>query len=110
MLPKKNRADKKTIEKIFKRSFFLSSPNLNFRYFKSKNEEGHKISFIVPKTISKKAVERNSLRRKGYINLQKNLSLIPFPVNGVFSFRKKNIENIENEIKNIFKEISNKTN
>jgi len=40
MLPKKNRADKKTIEKIFKKSIFIGSHSLNLKYFFNKDFVG----------------------------------------------------------------------
>lgn len=105
MLPKKNRADKKDLEEVFKKGLFAASPLLTFRYVKIKNSQNFKISFIAPKTVNKSAVKRNFLRRRGYIALEKNLGGLPFPVIGAFIFRKNNIENLENEIKNIFNKI-----
>ncbi|MEK7459718.1 MAG: ribonuclease P protein component [Patescibacteria group bacterium] len=105
MLPKINRVDRKQIQQIFKFGSIIHSPNLTFRYLKDKNIKNYKISFIVPKTVSKSAVQRNSLRRRGYIALEKNIHLLSFPIIGVFIFKKQNIENLENEIKNIIKKI-----
>ncbi len=102
MLPKKNRANRKDLDKVFKKALFLASPNLTFRYLKDKDV---KISFIVNKTVSKRAVKRNSLRRKGYDMVQKSLILLPFPVLGVFLLKKDNIDNLEHEIKDIFNKI-----
>lgn len=105
MLPKKNRVSSKEIQQIFKFGKILHSPIFIFRYFKNENIKNNKISFIVPKTISKSAVKRNLLRRKGYIIIKKLFNLIPHPTIGVFVFKKQNTENIENEIKNIIKKI-----
>jgi len=103
MLPKNNRANRKDLDKVFKKGSFLASQNLTFRYIKYKI---NKISFVTPKTVSKSAVNRNSLRRKGYLALRKYIKTIPFPVVGVFLFKKNNIENLENEIKNILNKIN----
>ena len=111
MLPKKNRANKKDIEKLFKNRGFFFSPNLTFRYSKlSIPGMDSRISFIVPKKVTKSAVLRNKLRRIGYIALEKHLNLLNMPVSGVFSFTKNNTENIENEIKDLLSKVSNKFN
>lgn len=110
MLLKKNRLDKKTLSKVFKEGRFVNSASLSLKYLKTNTIEENKISFVVPKAISKSAVKRNFLRRKGYNSLKKNINLIPFSMKGVFIINNKNIENIENEIKNIFKKISDKNN
>lgn len=106
MLPKKNRVDKKTIEKIFKKGKFVNSLNLTFKFIKTNGER--RISFITPKTISKKAVIRNSLRRRGYIILKKYFNKFPIGITGVFIFKKyqDDVLIIENEIKNILNKIN----
>jgi ribonuclease P protein component len=106
MLPKGKRADKKTIAQIFKAGKFVGSQNITFKYLKFAIPGGFKISFIVPKAVSRSAVVRNSLRRQGYLALQKNIHLIPSDTAGVFIFSKKKSENIENEIKNILSKVS----
>ena len=107
MLPKVNRANKKTVEMVFKSGKFVNSTNLSFKYIKSQSPSFN-ISFIVPKKIAKKAVERNHLRRLGYIALEKHLNNIISGLIGVFIFKK--VENnpliLENEIKNILHKIN----
>ncbi len=112
MLPKKNRNSRKTIEQIFKSGRFVSSPNLTFK-FTIKEDSEKMVSFITPKTISKKAVVRNLLRRRGYAVLKKYFEGLPTGLSGVFVFGKKSLEifggkkskkynpiqNLENEIK-----------
>jgi len=109
MLPKKNRADKKTIEKIFKKSIFIGSHSLNLKYFFNKDNTSPRVSFIVPKTVEKKATERNFLRRKGYLILEKYWNKIPNDFVGVFIFNKqkekKLLEVIEEDIKIILNKI-----
>lgn len=108
MLPKKNRADKKTIEKIFKEGRILSSPYFSLRFIRTNKKEGAQISFIVPKTVSKSAVKRNALRRKGYRILSKYIKDVPEGTLGAFIF-KKNLEDsevIENEVKNLLSKIN----
>jgi len=107
MLPKRNRADKKAIEKIFKEGRILNSPNLTFKYFKNQSKEV-RISFIAPKNIAKLAVKRNLLRRRGYIALEKHISRLPVGITGIFIFKKyqDNISILENEVKTIFTKIN----
>jgi ribonuclease P protein component len=66
MLPKKNRLDRKAIEVIFKQNNFINSSNLTFRFLKDFSIKETRTSFVVPKSICKKAVIRNLLRRRGY--------------------------------------------
>ncbi|MFZ2149940.1 MAG: ribonuclease P protein component [Minisyncoccia bacterium] len=102
MLPKKNRADKKTVEAVFKEGKFINSPDFTFKFINT-NTGSKKISIIVPKSVSKLAVKRNLLRRLGYSVLEKKLMDFPLGIQGVFVFKKyqDNILIIENEIKSI---------
>jgi len=111
MLPKKNRADKKAIEKIFKEGRFINSSNLTLKFLNNVHTGyGHaRVSFIVPKTVEKKATRRNSLRRKGYLILKKYWNKIPNDFVGVFIFNKIKegnlLKNIEEDIKAILNKI-----
>jgi len=102
MLSKKNRVDKKTIEKVFKEGKVFASTFLTFRFIETQLNK-KRISFIVPKNIAKLAVKRNSLRRRGYAVSEKYLEQFPFGLAGVFVFKKflEDTSIIENEIKNI---------
>lgn len=107
MLLKKNRADKKAIEKIFKEGKFVNSPNLTFKFILI-NKDERRISFIVPKNVAKLAVKRNFLRRRGYVVLKKHLSEFPLGLTGAFVFKKpiNSILELENEIKTILAKIN----
>jgi len=89
MLSKKSRADRKTIEKVFKNGKFINSPNLTLRFIRTQEDFQPQISFISPKSSSKKAVVRNLLRRRGYAVLKRHLGLIPPGVMGAFVFGSK---------------------
>lgn len=108
MLPKKNRADRKTVEKVFKSGNSLSSVNFSFRFSISPGLNTPKISIVVPKTLAKKAVDRNSLRRKGYFALEKYIKNFPKEIVGVIVFKKyqSNVSIIEDEIKKIISKIN----
>lgn len=84
MIPKQNRIDKKGFNLVFQEGLVLNSPIFVFKFKKSLDNKGH-FSFVVPKTIVKSAVKRNSLRRKGY-NVLKNKD---FPaITGIFIYKK----------------------
>ena len=125
MLPKKNRADKKAVEKIFKEGKFLNSLNLTFKYTKTLGDKSFssgqldsslptrkflypRVSVIAPKSVAKLAVKRNLLRRRGYDALGKYINQFPTNILGVFIFKKyqDDISIIENEIKNILSKIN----
>ena len=122
MLPKRNRADKKQIETIFKEGRFLTSPNLMFKFTSLQKglsfgaplrtvlkERGvPKISFIAPKSVAKLAVKRNLLRRRGYSALKKHINQFPAGLIGAFIFKKpiNSVLEIENEIKTILNKIN----
>ena len=106
MLPKKNRADKKVVERIFKEGRVINAPNLALRFVASRGPA--RISVIVPKSTAKKAVERNRLRRRGYSVLEKYIKQLPLGLAGVLIFKKyqEDFSIIEDEIKNIFNKIN----
>jgi len=108
MLPKKNRADKKAVEKIFKEGKFINSSFLTFKFILINNISPPRISFIIPKNIAKLAVKRNLLRRCGYSILEKYISQFPAGILGVFVFKKyqDDILILENEIEIILTKIN----
>lgn len=105
MLLKKNRVDRKSIEKIFKTGRFVNSPNLSFKFIINKDKIERRISFVVPKSVSKNAVKRNFLRRHGYFILRKHLADFPLGVNGVFLFKNFLTTELEKEIKIILNKL-----
>mgnify|MGYP001560012475 FL=1 len=107
MLPKKNRADKKALNKIFKEGKFLNSPSLAFKYISTPAPEP-RLSFVVPKSVAKLATKRNTLRRRGYIALRAHIGSLQPGTLGVFIFKRyqDQVETLENEIKAIFHKIN----
>ncbi|MFZ3011589.1 MAG: ribonuclease P protein component [Minisyncoccia bacterium] len=107
MLKKINRADRKTVENIFKKGKFLNSLNLTFKFLKI-TQEDKKISILVPKSVAKSAVKRNLLRRLGYRAMEKQIKSSPSGIIGVFIFKKyqEDVLVLENEIKDIFSKIN----
>lgn len=120
MFAKSNRASKKDIDEIFKDGSFINSPNLTFKFLLKKEISVKRISFIAPKSVSKRAVTRNKLRRLGYQILKNYMSFLPDGATGVFIFsknslvflkkpKKEAISKLEEEILSILKKLS-KTN
>ena len=108
MLSKKNRVDKKTVEKIFKEGKFVNSLHLTFKFILNSDSTPPRISFIAPKNAAKLAVRRNLLRRRGYAAIKKYLNSLPAGLAGVFIFKKyqDDILILKNEIKTILTKIS----
>jgi ribonuclease P protein component len=107
MLPKKNRLDTKTVEKVFTMGAFVNSPNLTLRFLKKRETQQARISVIVPKSTAKKATERNLLRRRGYAALSGMLSKFPVGFTGVLVFKKSiPILETKNEIETLIAKIN----
>ena len=107
MLLKKNRADKKMIDRIFSVGKFINSPSLTFKYILT-GKSVPRISFIAPKSIAKLAVKRNALRRRGYDVLKKEFHNVPNGLAGVFIFKKyeDDAEKLKREIETIISKIA----
>jgi ribonuclease P protein component len=83
MLSKKKRVTKELFPVILKKGGTLSTSLFSFRYIPS---EIPRYAFVAPKTVAKKAVDRNKLRRQGYAALRLyNLK----PCSGVFFYKKQ---------------------
>jgi len=118
MLPKKNRANKKTIDLIYKKGKTIFSPVLVLKYLKNTAPD-KKISFLVSRAVARRAVKRNLLKRRGYVVLEKYFSKIPVGFYGVFVYgkdslrffgekgknRNLSIENLSKEIENLINKI-----
>ena len=107
MLPRKNRVSTKVVEEIFKKGSFVNSPTLTFKFIKTNRPSPPAISFIAPKSVAKAPVQRNKLRRMGYLAIEEEIKQFPTGLTGVFVFRKQETskEAIENDIKTILGKI-----
>jgi ribonuclease P protein component len=105
MLPKNSRLTTQNVDEVFKNGRFAVSPSFTFKYI-LKNKGNTQISVIAPKSVAKLAVKRNSLRRKAYNSLRKNISIFP-PLLGALVFKKGDIDTdtIEHEINTILSKI-----
>ena len=91
MLPKTQRVGKELFPKIFSGGRSFSSPHLSVRVLPPASDGGvgiNKFSFTVSKTVSKKAVQRNLLRRRGYSAIKKTVKETSPGFVCVFSFKK----------------------
>ena len=86
MLKKGNRLDRSSIGKVFKEGCFISGKSLNFKFIISEDRFTRAVSFIVPKSISKRSRDRNLLRRRGYAILKESLADLPKGIKGAFIF------------------------
>lgn len=109
MLPKNNRADKKAIDKIFKKSLFVAEKSFNFKYILENKGISPRVSVVIPKNIEKSAAKRNLLRRKTYLFIEKYIKLLPSTVLGVLVLKNKDfsMKELEDGIKNIAKRLNN---
>ena len=107
MLPKKNRLDTKTVEKVFKMGTFINSQSLTLRFLKEKENLQIHISVVAPKSVAKRATERNLLRRRGYIALNGTISKFPPGFTGVLVFKKPiPLLEVKNEIEILLNKIN----
>jgi ribonuclease P protein component len=108
MLAKKNRADKKNVDLVFKNGRFLNLFLFSIRFFIQDSKKEAKISVIVPKNIAKLAVKRNRLRRITYGVLKDLIKFLPKGLVGVILFKKYEEDSslIKNEIEKIFDKLN----
>jgi ribonuclease P protein component len=99
MFPKKKRVTKELFQAVMKKGDTLSSPFFVFRYIRQ--DEPH-YAFVAPKSVAKKASDRNELRRRGYSALRS------FPIEhgvGIFFYKKQaqkaTFSQIKDDIKGI---------
>ncbi|MBU1557625.1 ribonuclease P protein component [Patescibacteria group bacterium] len=102
MLPKKNRLNKKLFDETFRKSRTYHSDSLYLKLSELEEKDDIKFAFVVPTKTSKKAAERNKLRRQGYNTINKYLDDIKKGYVVIF-FIKKDI--LEKKYKDFEKEI-----
>ncbi len=93
MISKKKRVTKELFLSVLKNGKILSSPLFLLRYTPSLESL---CAVVVPKSLVKRAVKRNSLRRKGY-NAIRILTLPPATL--LFFYKKEGINASSEEIR-----------
>lgn len=107
MTPKKNRGSAEDLKKVFKQGRSIAGTVLSFRFVQNPSPTPPKVSFVVPKTLTKSAVKRNTLRRRGYAALSSFLDQFPPGLVGAMVFRKGEAtkEEIQKDIVNVVKRL-----
>lgn len=84
MLPKKRKIGIRLFPIISRTGKNISSEHFSFRFVKTPGMRESRFSFVVSGKVSKKATERNLLKRRGYAIIQNNDALKQISVAGVF--------------------------
>lgn len=104
----------KKINRISSRKEFLEIKNKGkmnyspiFGWLSLKSDEGKKFGFVISKKISKKAVDRNKIKRRMAESIKKHLDDFEKGIRIVFLVKReilnKNIKEIEEEVKKCLK-------
>lgn len=95
MLPKKNRVSRALFATILKSGKVFHSNNISFRIVKTQKAVS-KFSFVVSRKVSKSAVIRNLLRRRGYFVVQTAFEKEKMNASGILGafFLKKGAEKL----------------
>jgi len=88
MLPTKNRLSRRLFGPFFKKSKAVFADHFALRYLSPTNSKGIRFSVVIPKTVAKKATQRNKIKRQIYSILQKEIEKIKPPCFGVFLSKK----------------------
>lgn len=104
MLPKKERISKVLFGEYLKKTKTFSSNLLSVRVHFLKNGEKSRFSVITPKSVSKKAVDRNLVRRQIYSILKENKPKIPI-ICFVFIKKQASFSEYRESLKEVFTQI-----
>ena len=108
MLKKQDRlTKKKDLEEVRLKGSMVQSSLFGLNYLKGKEER--KFGFIVSKKISKRAVDRNRIRRLLAESVRINMDKIDINIWGVFLAKKsllgKKFREVEEELGRVFKQL-----
>lgn len=97
MLPKKNRISRALFVNLLKDGAFFHSTTASFRVVRMAPNSPSRFSFVVSKKVSKSAITRNLLRRRGYSVLQNTLGREKMKTGGFLGafFLKKGVEKLK---------------
>lgn len=105
MFPRKERVEKAVFDTLLKSGSVVNSGNVSLRYLTQPSNSKNKYSFVVSGKVSKSAVERNLLKRRGRYVIRKNSDRIKTPFICVFFFKpgsvKLDYKTLEAEILNL---------
>jgi len=107
MLPKLQKINREDFPKDFRKGRTYNSLNISLSVTKNKVNTPSKFSFVSSSKVSKKAIKRNLLRRRGYYIIRKNKTQIKPGFICVLFFKKGavnlNYKEIEDEILTLLK-------
>ena len=92
MLPKQNRLKKKEVESVFKKGRTYQGDFLILKFCETGAKEFSRFAAVVPMKVSKKAVERNRIKRLVRENLRKRLPQIKPGFDGIFMAMQPSLE------------------
>ncbi len=92
MLPKNNRIKRAVFDEAFQKGKSVYSPFLNLKFHKAEAGSPAKFSFVTSKNVSKKASDRNLLRRRGYSVIKDNSLKIKDSFECIFFFKKDSMK------------------
>lgn len=72
MLPRGQKISRAVFGEVLNSKKSISSPFFSLRFYQTEKTTPSRFSFVVSKKIASSAVERNTLKRRGYSFLQKN--------------------------------------
>lgn len=84
MLPQKRKVGTELFPLVLKGGKAASSEHFSFKFVPISGTQENKFSFVVSGKVSKKATERNLLKRRGYVVIKKNNISKKTPIAGVF--------------------------
>jgi len=97
MLAKKFRVSSKRIEEVKKKGKLIQGDFFGVVFMKN-NKENSRFSFVISKKISKKAVERNRIKRVLIKAIKTNLEKVPPGFDFVFLVKRKILNKEEKDI------------
>lgn len=87
MLPSRKRVTTERFKEAFKKGRVYTTPLFSVRMYEDPTLPSPLFSFVVPKSVHKKAVQRNLLRKRAYSAVQKHIGALKgksFILIGVF--------------------------
>ena len=104
MLKKINRISKKSeFQEVKEKGEMISTPLFGLVWIKKEGEKA--FGSIISKKISKKAVERNQIRRRLMEAVRLNMDIFPEGFRGIFLVKKTILEKSEMEIEKCLKNL-----
>lgn len=92
MLPKNQRVQQSAFLEVLKGGKSVYAPYLTLKFLKGKQRQESKFSFVVSRAVTKKASDRNLLKRRGYYIIRKHKEDIIDSVTATFFFKRAGVK------------------